>query len=93
MQQQEELAAQKEELGCPAVGNQQDQVEVVYADDPEDKEATKALPAAQPKIPEIDGHRFRLRGVRARQLLRRQTKTTQHRVVWGGISRQVGFLV
>jgi hypothetical protein len=65
------------------VGDQQDLVEVDVADDPEDKEATEALPAAQPKIPEIDEHRFRLRGVRARQLAGRQTKTTQYRVVWG----------
>jgi hypothetical protein len=83
MQQQEEFAAQKEELGQPAVGDQQDLVEVIDTDDPEDKETTEALPAAQPKIPEIDSHRFRLRGVRARQLTGRQTKTTQYRVVWG----------
>lgn len=82
MQQQEELAAQKKELGHSAVGDQQDLVKVV-GDDTEDKEATEALPAAQPKIPEIDEHRFRLRGVRARQLAGRQTKTTQYRVVWG----------
>jgi hypothetical protein len=69
--QQQELAAQKEDLGHPAVGNQQDLVKVVDGDDPEDKEATEALPAAQPKIPEIDEHCFRLRGVRARQLVRR----------------------
>jgi len=81
MQQQEELAAQKEELGQSAVGDQQDLVEVVDADDPEDKKATEALPTAQLKIPVIDQHRFRLRRVRARQLARRQTKTTQHRVV------------
>jgi hypothetical protein len=83
MQQQEELAVQKEELGQPVIGDQQDLVEVDDADDPEDKEATESLPAAQPKIPEIDEHRFRLRGVRARQLAGRQTKTTQYRVVWG----------
>jgi hypothetical protein len=83
MQHQEELAAQKEELRQPAVGDQQDLVEVDVADDPEDKEATETLPAAQPKIPEIDEHRFRLRGIRARQLAERQTKTTQYRVVWG----------
>jgi hypothetical protein len=63
------------------VGDQQDLVEVVNADDPKDKEATEALPAAQPKIPKIDEHRFQLRGVRARQLARRQTKTTQYRAV------------
>ncbi|KAG9233179.1 hypothetical protein BJ875DRAFT_485394 [Amylocarpus encephaloides] len=81
MQQQEELAVQKEELGQPAVGDQQDEVEVDNADDPEDKEATEALPAAQPKIPEIDEHRFRLRGVRARQFAGRQIKTTQYRII------------
>jgi hypothetical protein len=82
MQRQEELASQKEELGQPAAGDQQDLVEVDDAD-PEDKEATEALPGAQPKIPEINEHRFRLRGIRARQLAGRQTKTTQYRVVWG----------
>ena len=62
-----------EELGQPAVGDQQDLVEV--------EEATEALPATQPEIPKIDEHRFRLRGVRVRQLPGRQTKTTQYRVV------------
>jgi hypothetical protein len=81
MQQQVELAAQKEELGQSAVGDQQDLVKVVDADDPEDKKATKALSAAQLKIPVIDQHRFRLCKVRARQLARRLTKTTQYRVV------------
>jgi hypothetical protein len=79
MQQQEELAAQKEQHGQPAVGNQQDLVEVGDAGDPEDKEATGALPATQPKIPDTDEHRFRLRGIRA--AAERQTKT--YRVVWG----------
>jgi hypothetical protein len=52
MQQQEELAAQKEELGQSVVGDQQeDLVEVVDADDPEVKKATEALPAAQLKMP------------------------------------------
>jgi hypothetical protein len=74
---------QQEELAQPAVGNQQDLVEVDDADDPKDKEATEALPAAQPKIPEIDGRRFRLRGVRAQRLAGRKTQTTQYRVVWG----------
>jgi hypothetical protein len=46
MQLQEELAAQKEELGQPVVGDQQDLVEVDDADDPKDKEATESLPAA-----------------------------------------------
>jgi hypothetical protein len=74
---------QQEELGQPAVGDQQDLVEVDDVDDPEDKEATEALPAAQPKTPEMDELRFRLRGVRARQLAGRQTRTTQYRVIWG----------
>jgi len=83
MQQQQELAAQKEELGQPAVGegHQQDLVVCVDADDPEDKEATEALPAAQPKIP--DEHRFRLRGIRTQPLAGRQTGTTQYLIVWG----------
>lgn len=88
MQQQKELAAQKKELEHPAVGDQQDLVEVVDANDPEDKEATEALPAAQPKIFEINEHCFQLRGVRARQLAERQTKTTQYRVVWGEYSNR-----
>jgi hypothetical protein len=87
MRQQEELALQTEELGQPAVGegegDQQDLVDVDVADEPRDREATEALPATQPEIDEIDKHRFRLRGVRARQLPGRQTKTTQYRVVWG----------
>lgn len=83
VQRQEELAAQKEELRQPAMRDQQDLIEINNVDYPEDKEATDALPAAQPKIPEIDECRFRLRGVRARQLVGRQTKTTQYRVVWG----------
>ena len=70
-----------EELGQPAVANQQDLMEVADADDPEDKEATEPLPATQPEIPEIDEHRFRLRRVRVRQLPRRQIKNTQYRVV------------
>jgi hypothetical protein len=87
MRQQEELAPETEELGQPAVGegegDQQDLVDVDVADEPRDREATEALPATQPEIDEIDKHRFRLRGVRARQLPGRQTKTTQYRVVWG----------
>ena len=83
MQQEEEVAAQQEELGLPAAGDQQDLVKVVDADDPTDKEATEALPATQPLVPKIDEHRLRLRGVRARQLSGRQTKITQYRVVWG----------
>jgi hypothetical protein len=58
-------------------------VEVVDADDPKDKKATGALPIMQPEVPEIDEHRFRLRGIRTRQLAERQTKTIQYRVVWG----------
>lgn len=69
-----------EELSQPPVGNVQDLVEVEDANDLEDKEATEALPAAQPKI---DEQRFRLRGVRTRQLAGHQTKTTQYRIVWG----------
>lgn len=57
----------------PAVGEQQDLVEVDNADDLEDKEATDAL--------EIDQYRFRLRGIRARRLAGRLTKTNQYRVV------------
>jgi hypothetical protein len=76
--QQEELEGQKEEL--VAVGDQQDLVVINDTDDPKDKEATEALPAAQL---EIDKHRFRLRGIRARQLAGPHTKTTQYRVVWG----------
>lgn len=42
---QEELAGQKAELGWLVVGeHQQDLTEVDNADDPEDKEATKAPP-------------------------------------------------
>jgi hypothetical protein len=43
--QQKELAAQKEELRQPAVGegDQQDLVKIVDADDLKDKEASKAL--------------------------------------------------
>jgi hypothetical protein len=81
MQQPHALAAQKEELGRPAVGEgyQQDLVEVVDADDLEDKEATEALPAAQLKIPHE--HRFRLRGIHTQPLAGRQTGTTQYRIV------------
>jgi hypothetical protein len=64
-------------------GDQQDLVEVVDADGPKDKEATEALPPTQPEIPEIDEHRFRLRGIRTQPLAGRQTRTTQYRVVWG----------
>jgi hypothetical protein len=63
-----------------AVGYQQHLVTAV-GDDAEDKEVTEALPAWQPKILQIDEHRFRLRGVRAWQLAGRETKTTQCRVV------------
>ena len=45
VQQQEELAAQEEELGQPAVdkGNQQDLVDI-DTDKPRDREATETLP-------------------------------------------------
>jgi hypothetical protein len=46
MQQQVKLVAQKEKLRQLAIGNQQDLVKVVNADDPKDKKVTKALPAA-----------------------------------------------
>ena len=46
MQQQEELAAQKQELGQLAAGDQQDLVEADDVDDPKDKEATEPLPSA-----------------------------------------------
>ena len=80
MQQQQELEGQKEELGRPFVVDQQDLVAVDDTDDSEDKEATEALPAAQL---EVDKHRFRLRGIGARQLAGRQKKTTQYKVVCG----------
>ncbi|TVY83406.1 hypothetical protein LSUE1_G002963 [Lachnellula suecica] len=83
MQQQEEFAVQKEELGQPAVGDQQGLVKVTDTDDPEDKETTEALPAAQTKIPEIDKHRFRLRGIRTQPLAGRQITTKEYRIVWG----------
>ncbi|KAM3076884.1 hypothetical protein ACMFMG_003647 [Clarireedia jacksonii] len=79
---------QQKELGHPDVGDQ-DLVEVVYADDLEDKEATETLLAAEPKIP--DEHRFQLRGIRTQPLAGRQTKTTQYRI--GESSRQVRFFV
>ena len=57
------IQRQEEEPGRPAVDDQQDLVEFVSADNSEGKEAIEALPAAQPKNPEIDEHCFRLRGV------------------------------
>jgi hypothetical protein len=81
--QQQELAAQKQELGQLAVDDQLDLVEVVDAGDPGEREATEALISTQSEILEVDEHRFRLRGIRARRLAGRQTKTTQYRVVWG----------
>jgi hypothetical protein len=80
IQQQEELVGQNKELRRPALGDQQNLVEVDATDDPLDKEATKALPATELGI---DKHRFRLRGIRTRQLAGCQTKTIQYRVVWG----------
>ncbi|TVY89005.1 hypothetical protein LAWI1_G003347 [Lachnellula willkommii] len=89
MQQQEEPAAQKEELGYTAVGDQQDLVEVVYADDPEEKEATDALLAAQPKIPY--GHRFRLWDMYpAASWTQDRGNLIPNRI--GGTSKQVRFL-
>jgi hypothetical protein len=58
------------------------------AHDPETKEATEAQPATQLKT---DKHRFRLRGIRSRQLAGCQTKTTQYRVVWG--TSQTGLIL
>jgi hypothetical protein len=72
-----------QDLGQPAVGDQQDLLEVVDLDDSEGKEATEDPTATQPEIDGNDEHRFRLRGVRTRQLPGRQTKTTQYRLVWG----------
>ena len=60
------IAIQQEELGQLTVSDQQDLVEVNGVDNPEDKEATEALLAAQSKIPEIDKYRFRLYRIRAR---------------------------
>ncbi|KAG0644942.1 hypothetical protein D0Z07_9333 [Hyphodiscus hymeniophilus] len=60
-----------------------DLAEIIDTDDLKDREATKALLAAQSKIPKTKEHFFRLRGIRVRQLVSRQTKTTQYRVVWG----------
>jgi hypothetical protein len=65
-----EIRQQGELAGWPAVGDQQNQVEVDDTDDPTDKEATEALPATQL---EIDKHRSRLRGIRTQQLPGRQT--------------------
>jgi hypothetical protein len=75
-----EIRQQGELAGRPALGDQQNLVEVDDTGDPMDKEATEALPATQL---EIDHHYFRLRGIRTQQLPGRQTKTTQYRVVWG----------
>jgi hypothetical protein len=83
MQQQEELGWQEEAPAQRNMDDQLDLVEVVDADDPKDKEAIEALPIMRPEVPEIDEHRFRLRGIRTRQLAERQTKTIQYRVVWG----------
>tara|TARA_R110002060_G_scaffold49660_6_gene60595 strand:- start:479 stop:739 length:261 start_codon:yes stop_codon:yes gene_type:complete len=59
--------------GRPAVSDQQNLAEVDDTTDPMDKEATEALPATQL---EIDHRHFRLREIRTRRLLGRQTKTT-----------------
>ena len=50
MQQQEEIAGQKEELGRLAMDDGRDIVPVDGTDDPDDKEATEALPATQLEI-------------------------------------------
>jgi hypothetical protein len=63
------------------MGNQQDLVEVIDLDDPKDREATENLLSTQPEIDGNNKHRFRLYGIRARQLPGRQTKTTQYRLV------------
>lgn len=86
---QEELAGQKEDYPI-AVG---DELGFVAADDTNNlkgKEVAKALPAP---LFEIDQHRFRLRGIRNRKLARRQTKTTQYRVVWGEYPNRSGSSV
>jgi hypothetical protein len=62
MRRREELIVRKEELGRPAMGDQQDLVEVDDVDDPKDKEPTEALLATQLEIP--DEHHFRLREIR-----------------------------
>lgn len=77
------VAMQQEELGQLAVGDPQDLVQIVDADEIEDQEATEALPTTQPEIPKIDEHRFRLRGIRTQPLAGRQTKTKEYRIVWG----------
>jgi hypothetical protein len=81
--QQEKLTAQKKELRQLAAGegDQQDLVKVVNTNDPKDKEATKTLPATQPKTPNINKHRFRLREIRTQPLARHKTRTTQYQVV------------
>jgi len=69
------LAVQQQELlEYPAVDNQQDLDEVVDAEG--HNKTTDALPAAQPKIPEVDEHYFRLRRIRSRLLAGRHTRTT-----------------
>lgn len=50
MQQHKEIAGQKEELGQPALGGQQNLAEVDDTNDPMDKEAIETLPATQPEI-------------------------------------------
>lgn len=80
------------ELGRPALGDQQDLVEVDDTDGPMDKEATESLPAIQPEIPEIDGTvidyvRYELGSFLDAR--RRQPSTESY----GGISKHVGFLV
>jgi hypothetical protein len=83
IQERKKPSVQKDKPKQPSVGDQRDLAEVADADDRKDKKATKALPATQPNTPEISEHRFRLRGIRTRQLAEGQAKTTQYRVVWG----------
>lgn len=90
MQQQEEIAGQKEEPRQPALGDQQKLAEIVDTDVPMDKKANEALPATQL---ENNYHHFRLRGIRTQQLPERQTKTTQYRVVWGDHPNRSGSWV
>jgi hypothetical protein len=80
IQQHEEIAGPKEELGRPALGHQQNLAEADNTDVPIDKEDTEAQPATRL---EINHDKFRLRGIRSQKLAGRQTKTTQYRIIWG----------
>lgn len=88
IQQQEEIAGQKEALRRPAIGDERDLVAADGTDDPEDNEATETLPATQL---EIEKHVFRLRAIRARQLAdarQRQLSTKSH-----GVNIQTGVIL